>query len=176
MKEINVFELKNKLEEDQNKKILLVDVREFAEHEEEHIENSKLFPTSEITEEKIKELIKETKDKEIILYCKSGMRSQNALNKFLCCNVENVCILKGGIDSWKSQNFNTKKKASIISLDRQVQLVLGILILLFSLLSIFISKIFLIFLIFISCGLIFAGSTGKCGLAILLARMPFNKK
>ena len=64
----------------------------------------------------------------------------------------------------------------MLPLDRQVQLTVGILIVLGVVLSMFVSSKFLALPLFIGLGLTFAGLTGTCGLAMMLAKMPWNQK
>ncbi len=58
---------------------------------------------------------------------------------------------------------------------RQVQLAIGVLAFTGSLLAIFVNPLFAILPAFLGAGLILAGSTGWCGLAILLSKMPWNR-
>ena len=58
---------------------------------------------------------------------------------------------------------------------RQVQIVVGFLSALGSLLALVVSTWFGLIPLLLGCGLLFAGLTGTCGMAILLARMPWNR-
>ena len=77
--------------------VVLIDVREVFEHEEFNIGGS-LIPLSEI----IKCINKIPTEKEVIFYCKKGIRSNFAIQrlqeKFPFTNLTN---LKGGMDAWK---------------------------------------------------------------------------
>lgn len=69
-----------------------------------------------------------------------------------------------------------KKSGSFfLPLDRQVQLTIGIGVLLGSVFGYFLSAGFFILSGFFGLGLIVAGMTGFCGLAKLMAYMPWNK-
>jgi len=63
-----------------------------------------------------------------------------------------------------------------ISLERQVRIIAGSLILSGILLAIFVNPWFLGIPIFVSGGLIFAGITDNCMMGVLLMRLPYNKK
>jgi hypothetical protein len=63
----------------------------------------------------------------------------------------------------------------VISLERQVRIAAGTLVATGTLLGAFVSPWWLILPGFVGGGLIFAGVTDFCGMAMLLARMPWNK-
>ncbi|WP_350309936.1 DUF2892 domain-containing protein [Pseudoalteromonas sp. SCSIO 43095] len=69
-----------------------------------------------------------------------------------------------------------KGKKSVLPLDRQVQLSISTLLLLFSVFTLTVSSQFIWPIIFIATGLFVAGSTGFCGLARLIALMPWNQR
>ena len=58
---------------------------------------------------------------------------------------------------------------------RQVQLVIGLILIASSALALTVDKNFAFIPAFLGCGLTMAGATGWCGLAILLSKMPWNK-
>ena len=170
MKITNVFELKDKLDKNE---ILLIDVRENIEYQEEYIPGSVLIPLSEISLEKISD-----QSKEIIIHCKSGKRSLSACDKLLDENPDlNVSSLDGGIIAWKNAGFITKSndKKKLLSLDRQVQIFLGLVILITSILGCFVDERFYFVFFVIGLGLVNAGATGWCGMAKLISKMPWNK-
>jgi hypothetical protein len=84
--------------------------------------------------------------------------------------------LEGGISAWSAAGCEIKTSGKFfLSLDRQVQLTIGLGVLIGNILGYFISPIFLLLSGFFGAGLIFAGLSGYCGLAILMAKMPWNK-
>jgi hypothetical protein len=62
-----------------------------------------------------------------------------------------------------------------ISLERQVRIVAGALVLSGTLLGVFVHPLLFILPGFVGGGLMFAGITDICGMGMLLARMPWNK-
>jgi hypothetical protein len=62
-----------------------------------------------------------------------------------------------------------------IAIMRQVQIAAGSLMVIFVLLG-QVAPIFRLFAALVGCGLLFAGLTGTCGMALLLARMPWNRQ
>lgn len=169
MKLIKPDELKQKLENDE---VLLIDVREPFEHKVESIESACLIPLSEISFEKLPSI-----KRPIIIHCKSGKRSADACNILLKQNPNlDIASLEGGIIAWKSAGFNVKKSNSnIIPIDRQTQIAAGSFCFIGTMLAYFVNHSFYIIPGFIGAGLIFAGVSGWCGMAKILARMPWNK-
>lgn len=96
-KSITPIELHHKLMQKEN--LLLIDVREAFEHDEFNIGGT-LIPLSEIT----KHLNNISTDKEVIFYCKKGIRSNIAIQRLQeKFPFKNLVNLKGGIDAWKKE-------------------------------------------------------------------------
>lgn len=150
----------------------LVDVREPAEYAGEHIPGAILVPLSQFD---LSQIPSDT-HKKLILQCQSGTRSAQAAQKLLANGLEQVTHLQGGLTAWKQAGYATEtNKNAPISLIRQVQIVAGSLVLLGILLGAFVSPWFLILSGFVGAGLTFAGITGNCTLAMLLAKLPYNR-
>jgi len=99
MKEISVQELKERLEK--GEKLNVIDVREEWEYEEFNI-GARNIPLS-IFMSKMEEL-QNLKDEELIMHCKSGVRSANATHFLQQRGFTNVKNLSGGMEAWK-KNF-----------------------------------------------------------------------
>jgi rhodanese-related sulfurtransferase len=168
MKTITALELKKKLDRDE---VLLIDVREPAEHRSECIDAACLIPLSEISIEKLP-----STQRPIVIHCRSGQRSADACAKLLAINPSlDIAFLEGGIVAWSQAGFNVKKSGStILPLDRQTQIAVGFIAFSGTILGAAIHSSFYILPGFMGVGLIFAGLTGWCGMARLLARMPWN--
>lgn len=98
MEELNPSELKAKLEKGENVK--LIDVREPYEHEEYNI-GGDLIPLAEL----MGRLggMDEYRNQVIVVYCKSGNRSQMAQNIMQNAGFDDVYNLKGGMDQWREE-------------------------------------------------------------------------
>lgn len=81
--------------------IQLIDVREPVEHSEYAIESSVLIPLSTIESQ----LGQISKDKNVVVYCRSGRRSQQAIAILKANGLNNVKHLKGGVLSWMKSDF-----------------------------------------------------------------------
>lgn len=82
---------------DENKDMILVDVRTESEYNEKHIEGALLIPDNEIAERASTEL--PDKDADIFLYCRSGNRSETAAKKLVELGYTNVYDF-GGINDY----------------------------------------------------------------------------
>lgn len=98
MKEINVEELQALLKQNPNLKV--IDVREEGEYEEYNL-NTPLLPLSKIRYMEI-ESIEQWKDKDIVLFCKGGVRSKEACLLLKTFGFASPINLLGGITAWKS--------------------------------------------------------------------------
>ncbi len=76
---------------------ILLDVRTPEEHKEQNIPGSILIPLNEL-EARHGEL---SKDKTILIYCRSGSRSAVASDLLTAKGFKNLYNLKGGILSWR---------------------------------------------------------------------------
>lgn len=166
---VNANEAKRLVEKDAT----LVDVREPAEFKTAHIENSKLHPLGSIHADHINDYA----DKTVVIYCQKGLRGQKACEKILKDNpTANIVNLSGGIESWQQAGFGVKKgESNVLPLDRQVQISIGSLVLCFALLGYFVNPNFVFGAAFMGAGLLFSGLSGFCGLARVMALMPWNR-
>ena len=151
---------------------LLIDVREQGEYNAEHIPSATLHPLSTLDPIAIKQ---EAHGKKIIFHCLSGKRAGKACEKFIGeMDIEAMC-LEGNIKGWKEAGFKTESNTNIISLDRQVFIIAGALILTGALLSAFDSSGWIWLSGIVGAGLLFAGLSGSCMMKKLLMMLPFNK-
>ena len=77
-----------------NKDVVIIDVRNYDEYQEEHIENSINVPLNHIND------IEMDKDTKIIVYCLSGVRSKQAAKTLVSLGYFNVYNIDGGIINW----------------------------------------------------------------------------
>ena len=85
-------------------------------------------------------------------------------------------VLDGGLDAWKASGLPTLTNAKApLELMRQVQMTAGGLILVGAALGLLVHPGFWGLSAFVGAGLFMAGATGFCGMARLLAVMPWNR-
>ena len=155
-------------------KARLVDIRESTEYAQMHIAGARLAPLSIIDQYPVKDA--EAPEKPIVFFCHSGRRTENAADK-LAALAGNVAAyqLEGGISGWQKAGLPLEQGKAILPMFRQIQIGAGALILLGVLGSHVWHPMYLL-TAFVGAGLLFAGLTGFCGLGLLLARMPWNRR
>jgi len=153
-----------------NNQALLVDVREPGEFAREHIAGAQSLPLSAFDVSRL------PRDRKIVLCCQSGARSTRALSQLQAAGFNDVAHLDGGLSAWKSARLITSIDISQpISIMRQVQIVAGSLALTGALLAWLVSPWFIALSGFVGAGLLFAGITDTCMMALLLAKLPYNQ-
>ncbi|MHC4993303.1 MAG: rhodanese-like domain-containing protein [Planctomycetota bacterium] len=152
---------------------LLVDVREDFERAFEQIEGARHVALSKFEPQQVRDL---AGGRRVVFHCRTGRRSAEAARRF-GDDDEEVFHLVGGLEGWKASGRVTKRSAGAPKIDvmRQVQMTAGSLVLAGVLLGAFVSPWFLILSGFVGGGLVFAGASGWCGMAMLLGRMPWNR-
>lgn len=153
----------------------VVDVRTPAEYSEVHVEGTLNFPLGDLarTAPKVAEL---ANGRPITLVCRSGKRAEEARKLLAQAGSADAHCLDGGIESWIASGNPVKRgEGKAISLERQVRIVAGFLVLVGTLLGWFVNPLVLGLPAFVGAGLMFAGITDTCGMAMVLARMPWNR-
>ena len=156
-----------------NGEAVVFDVREPAEFASERIEGAISTPLSKITCASLSV----AQGKKAVIHCRSGKRGMSACKKLTTENPAlEVYHLEGGLIAWKEAKLPVLTSSiKVLPLDRQGQLTVGLIVLIASLLAYFVSPMFFLLTGFIGVGLAFAGLTGFCGLALVMARMPWNQ-
>ncbi|MNH49445.1 Inner membrane protein YgaP [compost metagenome] len=154
------------------KTAVLVDVREPDEHAREHIAGAVPAPLSAFEAANLAL----TPGKDVIFMCRSGNRTGAHCDR-LAARVDGPAhVLAGGLDAWKKAGLPVKTDArQPLELMRQVQMAAGGLILLGGALGVAVHPAFWGLSAFVGAGLFVAGATGFCGMARLLAVMPWNR-
>lgn len=157
---------------------ILIDMRQSDEYRREHIENAISYPLSQLQSVGLPPVV--SRNSCVIFHCKSGMRTAGA-RELIAQLTQNqhgeVFILENGLEGWKKAGLKAKTdRSQPIELMRQVQIAAGMLVLIGVILGWFITPTFYLLAGFVGAGLTFAGITGFCGMAKLLAIMPWNKR
>ena len=150
----------------------VIDVREFSEYNSERIAEAQLMPLSNF-EKHAGEI---DHSKPVYLMCRSGSRAAKAAERLSAKGFTDIHVIKGGMQAWEAADFPVIKGTSKVwSLERQVRFTAGLLILTSVILGFTVSELFFLVSGFFGAGLMFAGATDWCGMAMVLARMPWNK-
>lgn len=173
MKTISPSELKTLLCQDSLAE--LIDVRTPAEFGEVHVENAINIPLDTLDAKD--QAVRRSGNKGTPLYiiCKSGARGEKACKKLIEAGVENVINVDGGTDACVAADLPVIRGKKAMSLERQVRIAAGLLILTGVALGLYQHPGFFGISAFVGAGLIFAGITDWCGMGLLLAKMPWNQ-
>lgn len=157
---------------------VLVDVREPDEHARERIDGAVLVPLSKFDPAQIAALTQQGRT--VVLHCRGGRRSADACRMALALpsgSSLRVLSMSGGIEAWKAAKLPVTLSAGapVISIMRQVQIVVGFFVLAGVALGYFVHPAFLGTTVFFGAGLLLAGVTNTCALAAILGKMPWNR-
>jgi rhodanese-related sulfurtransferase len=148
----------------------IVDVRSETEFAAGHIPGAKCIPLQQLPLRQA-----DLRDADLVLVCEAGTRARMA-QKSLSQRGGTVFVLDGGTRAWREAGLPiVAPLGTHWSLERQVRLGAGVLILVGVLLTLLVSKLWILMLALIGAGLTFAGATDICMMGRLLARMPWNQ-
>ena len=156
------------------KKIDLIDVRTPVEFQEVHIEIARNVPLDRLDPAALMQARNGLANEPLYVVCRSGSRGQQACEKFLKAGFTNVVNIEGGTMACVEAGLPVVRGKKAISLERQVRIAAGSLVLLGVGLS-FVHPAFIGLSAFVGAGLVFAGITDTCGMGMMLARMPWNQ-
>lgn len=152
--------------------VVLIDVRTPAEFGEVHVPFAVNLPLDRITPEAVREA---AQGAPVYVICRSGQRAQNACDQLAKGGVDNLTLVEGGTQGWVDAGLDAVRGQKAISLERQVRIAAGALVLAGTVLGYFVHPYWLGVPAFMGAGLVFAGVTDTCGMAMTLARMPWNQ-
>lgn len=114
----------------------------------------------------------------IVYYCRSSMRTAAAADQLAAGSQGQPCyIIEGGLDAWKGASLPVvTDRSQPIEMQRQVQIGAGSIVLLGVVLGGLVHPAFFALSGFAGAGLIFAGVSGFCGIARVLALAPWNRR
>ncbi|TWU13455.1 Inner membrane protein YgaP [Symmachiella macrocystis] len=153
----------------------LIDVRTPAEYRETHSTIARNVPLDELDAEKLLADRNSSADQPLYVICNSGNRSRKACEKLINAGCTNVVNVQGGTQAWEQADLPVVRGKKTVSLERQVRIAAGSLVLLGSVLALTVHPYFAGLAAFVGAGLVFAGVTDTCGMAMLLAKMPWNR-
>jgi len=153
--------------------VTLIDVRTPAEFGEVHVDFARNLPLDQLEAGQV-QAQRQNSDQPLYVICRSGSRGRQACEKLIAAGVTNVVNVEGGTLAWDQAGLPVVRGKKAISLERQVRIVAGSLVFIGSLLALT-NPWWLILPGFIGAGLTFAGITDTCGMAMMLAKMPWNQ-
>lgn len=151
-------------------RVTVIDVREPMEYASGHIAGSLNVPLARLPQADLPQ-------GPLVLICQSGNRSRQGVERLLQSGHPHSLVdLAGGIPAWQQAGLPVRKLSNApLPLMRQVQISAGSLVLLGLILSQVVAPAWILLSWFVGAGLVFAGISGFCGMARLLALMPWNR-
>jgi len=151
----------------------IVDVRTGAEFESEHVPGSRWIPLDRLGERL--DDVRATPAPRLLL-CRSGARAQKARDLLSKHDIGGLTVIEGGLEAYVAAGGSVEKRAASMSLERQVRIAAGSLVLVGLILAWTVHAGFAALSAFVGAGLVFAGITDWCGMGLLLARAPWNHR
>lgn len=155
-----------------NPRARLIDVRTPGEYAALHAAPAELHPLDRISNEVLGPA---KDDAPLYVICKSGARAGQACTKLAASGRNDLVLVEGGTDAWVAAGLPVVTGKGTISLERQVRIAAGSLVLVGVALGFLVHPACFGLSAFVGAGLVFAGVTDTCGMAMLLARMPWNR-
>ena len=152
--------------------VLMLDVRTPGEFDQVRAEGARLMPLDQLDPESVRSAC--PGDGPVYLLCQSGNRARQAAAKLGAAGLEAV-VVEGGTQAWEAAGLPVKRGRKTISLERQVRIGAGTLVVLGVVLGFLVHPAFFVLSAFVGGGLVFAGVTGICGMALVLGKMPWNQ-
>jgi rhodanese-related sulfurtransferase len=153
----------------------LLDVRTPVEYREVHVDFARNVPLDQLDPTAVIQARNGSQDEPLYVVCRSGSRGEQACAKFHQAGFMNVINIDGGTLACEQAGLPVVRGKKMISLERQVRIAAGSLVLLGALLGWLVHPAFVGLSAFVGAGLIFAGITDTCGMGMMLARMPWNR-
>ena len=156
----------------------VLDVRTAAEYRAGHIPGAQLVPVEELRPDEVTRHFKHITPgsrEPIYITCWSGARARQAAERLQLAGFDNLAIVEGGTRGWEQAGLPLRRCGNAISLERQVQIAIGSLLILKVVLGFSVHVLFFALAAVIGAGLVVAGVTRWCGMAKLVARLPWNR-
>ena len=160
----------------QGEKLHLLDVRTPAEHAEIHVPGVQLAPLDRL-DARLAAENGFAKDQPLYIFCRTGNRAKQGAEKLEKSGYTQCHVVEGGTLAWAEAGLPVNRGTSkVISLERQVRIAAGAIVLIGVVLAQFVHPAFIWLSGFVGAGLMFAGITDWCGMGMLIAKMPWNQR
>lgn len=154
-------------------RVELIDVRTPVEFREVHVDFARNVPLDRLDPAALRAQLNGSAEP-LYVICRSGSRARQACEQLAAAGL-NVVNVEGGTAAWEAAGLPVIRGQAAISLERQVRIAAGFLVLLGAVLALTVHPYFVGLSAFVGAGLMFAGITDTCGMAMILARMPWNQ-
>jgi rhodanese-related sulfurtransferase len=155
--------------------IRLIDVRMPSEFAAAHVPFAENLPLDSLDSAAVARACHANPDATLYVICQKGSRGANACAKLQAAGLSHVINVEGGTSAWEQAGLPVVRGKQTISLERQVRIAAGLLVLVGAVLGYFVHPYWIALSAFVGAGLTFAGITDTCGMGLLLGRMPWNQ-
>ena len=150
----------------------LIDVREVTETDAVRVEGALNLPLSRLREH----AGALDRSRPIFLLCRSGARETSAATQLHELGHRDIQVVRGGLDAWIASGHPVIRGFSRVwSMERQVRFAAGLLVAAGVALGFLVHSAFFALSGFVAAGLMFSAATDTCTMALVLARMPWNR-
>ena len=153
----------------------VLDVRTPGEFKSVHVPQARNLPLDHLNPDNLiaSGLARETP---VYLLCAGGRRASQAADELRLAGFRHPIVVEGGTTAWEQAGLPvTRSAGGVISLERQIRIAAGSLVVVGVLLAWFVAPAFILLSAFVGAGLVFSGITDWCGLGLLLAKLPWNR-
>jgi rhodanese-related sulfurtransferase len=160
------------------RQVVLVDVRSPHEFEAEHARGAHHVPLDRLDPRAVGERLGDPelgRGTPVHFICQAGKRAEQAARRMAESGYPNVAVVAGGTEAWARAGLPTVRGRQVLSLERQVQIALGLLLVLKVVFGFAVHPAFFALVAGVGLGLIWAGATSSCLLSRWLARLPWNR-
>ncbi|MCE9563993.1 MAG: rhodanese-like domain-containing protein [Planctomycetes bacterium] len=159
----------------EGRKLDLIDVRTPIEYREVHLEVARNVPLDQLDPAVVMQNRNGSANEPLYVICRSGSRGQQACEKFVKAGFSNVVNIEGGTMACVEAGLPVVRGKKAVSLERQVRIAAGAIVLLAGALGWFVDPAFIGLAALVGAGLLFSGVTNSCAMGMVLARMPWNQ-
>lgn len=153
----------------------LIDVRTPAEFREMHVPFARNIPLSDLDPAVLIGGRTGRAEDPIYVICRSGARGKQACEKILAAGIANVVNVEGGTLAWAECGLPVVRGRKAISIERQVRISIGILVVLGTILAWWVHSIFLLLAGAVGLGVLYSGITDSCAMGMMLSYLPWNR-
>jgi rhodanese-related sulfurtransferase len=155
-----------------NPDTLVVDVRTPAEFETAHIAGAINLPLDQV-DAHLERIVGDAGGR-MVLICQSGGRAAQACAKLTGAGLTDASVMTGGMNAWNAAGGPVERGRQRWSLERQVRLVAGGIVLLAVVASLWLPAARFVAGL-VGAGLTVAALTNTCAMGLLLSRLRYNQ-
>lgn len=156
----------------------ILDVRTAAEVKASALPDCLHIPLHELTPTRLQDEIEKSgkNGAQVYLLCQGGKRAEIAADQLKGNLNAELVIIEGGMNAVSAAQIPLQQSGkAVMSLERQVRIAAGFLVLIGVILGFVVNSGFFVLSGFVGAGLMFAGITDTCMMGLLIARMPWNR-